>query len=100
MASPIGRAAHVPRQARAHPVGTAAALYAALLGLDVWQAHSIPTAHEFLVDGIMAGVVVVSAAVAPDFVTWILLVAILYFALSHEPTVAAAITRFTKQVGA
>ena len=100
MASPIRAAAAAPRHARAHPWQSAVALYAVLVALNTWKRGQLPTTHELVIDAGLAGLVIVSASVFPDAVTWLLVVVVLYWLLANEPAMADAIGRFVKQIGA
>ena len=98
--SPIKTISRAPRAVRSHPLGGILGLFGALVALDVWKKGSLPDLHGFLVYAALAGLVVVSASVAPDLVTWTLAVLILYWALMNEPAVTDLISRFVKQIGA
>lgn len=88
-----------PSSARSNPVPVALGLGAALIALDTWRTGAFPTGHALVVDAALGGGLVVAAMVAPDPVTWLLGLGLLYVVLVNEAPIADGIGRFVSSVG-
>lgn len=96
--NPVRVASHLPSTARRSPIPAALGILVVLLALDTWRAGTFPTMHGVAVDAGLAALVIVSAHVAPDLVTWVLLLVLLYWALTNAPAITALVERFTSAI--
>lgn len=86
-------------QARDNPAPTIALIFIALVAVQAYKSGSLPTVQQA---GAYAGAAIafiVLATVAPDLVTWSLLLVLLFVFLTNAAVIETGIARFTAALG-